>query len=61
MKNDNAHTAETVRPPAPYPGNRPGMRPEVPNMVFGEVEFEAPEPDLAEQSAAELKCLEQRK
>ena len=58
----NVHTAETVRPPASYPSTHmPMMRPEAPNVVFGETQFEEPEPGLAEQSAAELMRLDQRK
>ncbi len=61
MKNENVHTAETVRPPAGYPNDMPTMRPEAPFVEFGEVQLEKPEPTLAEQSAAQLKRLEQRK
>lgn len=60
MEDETVHTADTVIPPAPYPGDRPLMRPEAPYMLFDDVMFEAPEPNLAEQSAAQLKKLEQR-
>lgn len=60
-ENPNVHTAETVRPPASYPGNVPMMRPEAPYMLFDDVMFETPEPGLAEQVAAQLTSKAQRK